>query len=194
MESSDIKTDAFSRLFEQFGSDIVNKVVKHHIKNGGVSRYKKIRYYYHEFLKKDLTDNELNKIADIFSGMVLDKIIVSPYVDGVIDYLESNYKKIDMYIISGIPQSELEIIVEKKKIGKYFKGLYGTDEFVTKTDVINRVISENNYDRKQTVYIGDSLSDYHDAKNADISFIGRVTGLPFPEGIKLITNFIGVEI
>ena len=194
LESADVKTETFSKLFQQFGDKIVNKVVKHHIKNGGISRYKKIRYYYHEFLKKDLTDDELNKIADIFSGMVLDKIIVSPFVDGVIDYLESDYKKIDMYVISGIPQSELEIIVEKKKIGKYFKGLYGTDEFVTKTEIINRIISENNYDKKQTVYIGDSLSDYRDAKKANMLFIGRFTHSSFPEGTKLITNFIEVEI
>jgi len=194
LESADVKTKAFAKLFKQFGNDIVSKVVDHHIKNGGISRYKKIRYYYYEFLKKDLTDDELNKIADIFSGMVLDKIIVSPFVDGVIDYLESDYKKIDMYVISGIPQSELEIIVEKKKIGKYFKGLYGTDEFVTKTDIINKVILENNYDKKQIVYIGDSLSDYHNAKNANISFIGRVAQSQFPKGTKLMSNFVGVKI
>ena len=194
LESSDVKTEAFSKLFQQFGDDIVKKVVEHHIKDGGISRYKKIRYYYHEFLKKELTDSELNKIAKIFSDIVLDKVIDSSFVDGVIDYLESNYKKIDMYIISGMPQFELDIIVEKKKIGKYFKGLYGTNISVTKTEIIRKVIAENNYDRKQTAYIGDSLSDYHDAKNANMPFIGRVTDLPFPEGTKLITNFMGVDI
>ena len=194
LESSDIKTEAFSQLFDQFGNDIVIKVVNHHIKHGGISRYKKIRHYYHEFLKKELTDDELNKVAEVFSDIVLDKVIGSPFVDGVMDYLESNYKKIDMYIISGIPQSELNVIVEKKKIGKYFKGLYGTDEFVTKTDIISRVILENNYDQKQIVYIGDSLSDYHDAKNTNIPFIGRVTHSMFPKGTKLVSDFVGVKI
>ena len=55
-ESANVKTEAFAKLFESFGEDIVRKVVKHHVKNGGISRYKKMQYYYSEYLNKPLSE------------------------------------------------------------------------------------------------------------------------------------------
>ena len=46
VESVDIKTRAFSKLFEREGEDVVKKVIDYHIDNGGVSRYEKFRYIY----------------------------------------------------------------------------------------------------------------------------------------------------
>ena len=45
-ESVHIKSSAFSDLYKSYGEDIVKRVVKHHEANGGMSRYKKIRYYH----------------------------------------------------------------------------------------------------------------------------------------------------
>ena len=46
VESVDIKTKAFAKLFENEGPEIVNKVVEYHLANGGVSRFKKFDYIY----------------------------------------------------------------------------------------------------------------------------------------------------
>ena len=54
-ESMNIKTEAFAQLFEPFGDEIVKKVVKHHIKHGGISRYKKIKYYYETYLNTSIS-------------------------------------------------------------------------------------------------------------------------------------------
>lgn len=40
-ESVEIKTIAFIGLFEEFGSEVYNRVREHHIANGGMSRLKK---------------------------------------------------------------------------------------------------------------------------------------------------------
>src|SRR3989304_1573816 len=45
VESVDIKTKAFARLFEHEGKVVVEKVVDYHLKNGGVSRFDKFRVY-----------------------------------------------------------------------------------------------------------------------------------------------------
>ena len=44
LDSVNIKTEAFYKLFEQYGSKIANQVVDYHIINGGMSRFKKFEY------------------------------------------------------------------------------------------------------------------------------------------------------
>lgn len=192
-ESADVKTEAFAKLFAPYGDEIVKKVVKHHIENGGISRYKKIEYYYSEYLNMLLSESEINDVAKKFSDLVVEKVIEVPWVKGAKEFLEKNYKNIDFYIASGTPQEELEFIVKKRDMAKYFKGVFGTPE--TKDAVVNRLISENNYNRKKVLYIGDSLSDYYDSQKAGIEFLGKVTkGVRsiFPDNVPVIYDFFDI--
>ena len=49
LESLNVKTNAFKKLYEPYGSDISKKVVEHHLENGGVSRFDKIKFYHNIF-------------------------------------------------------------------------------------------------------------------------------------------------
>ena len=60
-ECMDVKTEAFAQLFEPFGDEVVEKVINHHVKYGGISRYKKIKYYYNEYLNKDISKYNVNE-------------------------------------------------------------------------------------------------------------------------------------
>lgn len=192
-ESADVKTEAFAKLYEPYGDEIVKKVVKHHIENGGISRFKKIEYYHSEYLDTPLSKDEINNIAKKFSDLVVEKVIKVPWVKGAKEFLEKNYKIIDLYIASGTPQEELEFIVKKRDMAKYFKGVFGTPE--TKDAIVYRLISENNYNRKKVLYIGDSLSDYYDSQKAGIKFLGKVTkGIRsiFPDNVPVIYDFFDI--
>jgi len=189
-ESMNVKTEAFAKLFEKFGSEIVEKVVKHHIENGGISRYKKIRYYYSEYLNKKLDEEEVNKIAKDFSKLVLERVIKSAWVPGAKEFLDKNFKKIDFFVASGTPQEELNLIIEKRNMNKYFKKVYGTPK--TKPEIIKKIIRENKYDCKKIIFIGDTLSDCKDAEKTKIIFLGRVTTKDnsfFPEEVITFENF-----
>lgn len=189
-ECMNVKTEAFTQLYEQYGEEIVKKVVKHHIENGGLSRYLKIKHYHEEFLKKPIDDKEVEKLAQRFSDLVLEKVIASDWVKGAKEFLEKYYQKIDMYVISGTPEDELKKIVKNRNMEKYFKGIYGSP--IRKSEHARRIILDNNYDSKKVVYIGDSLSDMKDAEKADIPFLGRVLpgyGVYFPENVKYIHDF-----
>ena len=189
-ECMHVKTEAFVQLFEEFDEEIVKKVVNHHIKHGGISRYKKIEHYYSEFLNEKISEEKLNKIAQKFSDLVVKKVIESEYVKGAKEFLEKYFKKIDMYVISGTPEDELKKIVKSRKMEKYFKGVYGSP--ITKPEHINKIIDENNYQNSKVLYIGDSYSDYKAAKTADIPFLGRTiknTKSYFPNKINTIKDF-----
>ena len=44
-ESVEIKTRAFVELFMAYGQDVASKVKKHHMENGGMSRFDKMPIY-----------------------------------------------------------------------------------------------------------------------------------------------------
>jgi HAD superfamily hydrolase (TIGR01549 family) len=188
-ESMDIKTEAFGKLFEPFGKDVVEKVVTHHVKNGGISRYKKIKFYYSVFLNQEISDEKLNDLANQFSDIVVNRVIDSAWVEGVKDFLEKYYEKLDLYVVTGTPQKEIEKIIKERFMQKYFKKLFGSP--LTKTEIAKIIIEENKYDSRKVLYIGDTFSDYRDAKNAGIQFIGRLTSdeNTFPEDIEVFHNF-----
>lgn len=188
--SMNVKTEAFKTLFERFGDDVVQKVVKHHIENGGISRYEKIKYYYSEFLGENITQDEVDEIAEEFSRLVVAKVINASWIKGAKEFLEKYYKKMDFYVVSGTPQKELELIIQKRNMEKYFIEVCGTPD--TKPEIAKRIIKENNCDKNRVLFIGDSLSDYRAAKIVDIPFLGVVSTdakSPFPSDIQLIGDF-----
>jgi HAD superfamily hydrolase (TIGR01549 family) len=192
-ECMDVKTEAFAQLFEEFGNDIVKKVVNHHIENGGISRYKKIQYYYSDFLNKEISKDKVNQIAQKFSDLVVKKVIESDWVKGAKEFLEKYISKLDFYVVSGTPQEELDLIIKKRDMGKYFKEIYGSPK--TKAEIANIIIEESNYDKKKVLYIGDSLSDYKNAMEANIQFLGRVPknmDSYFPKNTPYITEFTDI--
>ena len=60
-ESVQVKTDAFVELYKQYGSNILEKVIKHHEGNGGMSRFEKIKFYHESFLNKTITDGKISE-------------------------------------------------------------------------------------------------------------------------------------
>ena len=52
VESVNIKTIAFKKIYKKYGNEIVNKVVDHHLSNGGMSRFEKFNYYHKNFSSK----------------------------------------------------------------------------------------------------------------------------------------------
>ena len=73
LESCEIKTQAFRKLFEDY-PEHVNTIVKYHRHHGGVSRYKKITYFYNNILKQPLNDEKLEELGKRFSRLVLDEV------------------------------------------------------------------------------------------------------------------------
>ena len=60
-ESVSVKTDAFGKLFSNFGSKVSQKVVSHHINNGGMSRFDKIPIYL-KFANLQVTKENIERL------------------------------------------------------------------------------------------------------------------------------------
>lgn len=195
VESVDVKTRAFARMFEDKGVEIVQQVTDFHLKNGGLSRVHKFKYYYEEILKCSLSEDKLSELCYTFSQLVIDEVINSPYVKGAREFLEKYHRAIDFYIASGTPEEELMEIIRYRGINNYFKGIYGSPK--QKDEIARKIIEQNGYDLNEVIFIGDSITDLMGANGSGIRFIGRVSDSgddPFAgKGVNAIKDLNDLE-
>ncbi|MDC0553784.1 HAD hydrolase-like protein [Flavobacteriaceae bacterium] len=191
-ESVNVKTEAFAELYKPYGKEVVQKVIKHHEANGGVSRFEKFKIYHKKYLRKDIDQLKIDELSKQFSNLVLQKVIDSPYVTGVYDFISFNYQKYDFHISTGTPTGEIETILKNKSLRKFFNKVYGSPE---KKDLhVKKILKTHGYKKSEVVFIGDALSDRDAARVNEINFIGRYTTV---NAIKkeryLIDNFFELE-
>ncbi len=172
VDSVDIKTRAFARLFQDKSPEIVKAVVAHHLAHGSMSRFDKIRYYYKEFLKQPLTDDMLNSLCSRFAEIVVEEVIRAPYIKGAKDFLDNYSKLYECYVVSGTPEDELREIIKRRNMNNYFRGVYGAPR--KKGEIIKEILDTTNCNPQEAVFIGDDLPDYDAVKVNGVKFIGVV--------------------
>lgn len=195
IESVDVKTAAFAKLFEHEGSEVVAAVVQYHLANGGISRFEKFRHYYNNILRRTLSVEEEKDLGQRFSNLVMDGVLKAPYVKGAVEVLEHYYRHTPLYVASGTPHDELMDIVVKRKLGKYFKGVYGSPQ--QKAAILGNVVRSLNVSPERVVMIGDAMSDYNAAITAGTCFVGREKpgeeGLFRGKGVEIISDLCGLS-
>ena len=168
-QSVQLKTDAFKYLYKPYGEKVVNNVIEHHQKNGGMSRYEKFKYYHKYYLNKKITAQELKLLSKNFSDIVVEKVIHSPYTPGVLNYIKKSYKKYKLFISTGTPTDEMNKILYGRKIIKYFTRVFGAPG--EKSSHINEILSKYNFIPEDLIFYGDSNTDLNAAKSTKIPFI-----------------------
>lgn len=172
-ESVNIKTEAFKRLFEKEGTDVVDRVIVYHLEHGGVSRFEKFKYIYKEILRRTLSDEEFSSLCERFEELVLSAVMSAPEVNGASECLRKLQGKVRLFIVSGTPQDEMRLIAKVRGIGHYFDGIYGSPE--TKTELVRKILDTYNLKADEVVFIGDAMTDYNAAKETGTGFIARIT-------------------
>ncbi|MGB3114366.1 MAG: HAD-IA family hydrolase, partial [Candidatus Omnitrophota bacterium] len=201
-ESMDVKREAFRELFKEH-REKVDEIERFHMDNGGMSRYDKFRYIYKNILGRELSRERFEKLCASFHELVVDKVVEAPFVKGAREVLDRSLGRYPMYIVSGTPEDEINEIVKRRGLNKYFIGIYGSP--AGKAESINKILGENGYNRKKTLFIGDSKNDLQAAQETGVTFIARVAGqrqewsdsgyvsrvMPDLEGLKEILNVRG---
>ena len=194
-ESVQVKTDAFASLYEKYGDNIVTKVIEHHEANGGMSRFEKIRLYHGSYLKKVITNEEIEELANQFSKLVVEKVIDSPYVPGVFKYIQKCYEKYNLFISTGTPTNEMKQILIGRGIAEYFIEIHGSPE--RKSVHISKIMSKYNYHPDELIFYGDGDTDIDAAEQANVPFV--LIKNNYNEKLvkkfkgKIINNFIGLS-
>ena len=188
VESGDIKTQAFADLYQSYGETVVDKVVRYHNLNGGLSRYQKFRHFQQHLLKMPpLTQDEERELDRRFSELVVEAVIASKPVPGANELVYKEATRIPLFIVSGTPEIELNTIVTRRGLEPYFTEVRGSPK--SKQTLIAEILSTHGFTPTRVLMIGDALIDYQSAQTNNVAFLGRVrTGdkSPFPEQVKTL--------
>ncbi|MBF0378164.1 MAG: HAD family hydrolase [Desulfamplus sp.] len=183
LDSVNVKTEAFAKMFRSYGSEVEQKVVDYHLAHCGISRFNKFRYYYETLLNTPITEEELINLGDKFSDLVLQGVLESPYIEGALESLQLlNRQNIPAFVVSGTPEEELKLIIKRRNIEMLFKEVHGSPRL--KNEIIQDIQRKYSIEPSRTLFIGDAMTDYNAAKATGTRFLGIVsknTSSPFPQ-------------
>ena len=188
LDSVDIKTKAFARLFEEHGPDVQRQVVEHHLAHGGVSRFRKFAHIYEHILRRPMPEGESERLGERFSDLVFDEVVKAAWIPGAPEFLEKNHARYRCFVASGTPQEELARIVHLRDLEKYFTGVFGTP--ATKEQITRRIFAEHGLESSEVVFIGDAMTDFDAARVCEVGFVGIAAdgNGPFPAGTRVLPD------
>ena len=184
LDSHKVKTKTFFDLFIEYGFSIAKQVKIYHLQNSGISRKIKFKYIFKNILKKKLTQNKIIFLSKKFSAYSRKEILKLRVSGNLLSFLKKFYKKIDLYISTGTPQKEIEYILKKKNLLKYFKGIHGSPR--KKVQHIKQI----KRNEKKTIFVGDSFEDFISCKKTNTKFILKIHS----ENKKIFSNYKGIKI
>ncbi|WP_340064173.1 HAD-IA family hydrolase [Ascidiimonas aurantiaca] len=171
LDSMEVRDLGFREIFNQFDSESIEKLIIYHRKNGGLSRYVKIRYFFEKIIGKYISDNEVQKYANDFSIIMREKLVNQKnLIKDSLNFIKKEHKNYKFHIVSGSDQAELRYLCRELKIDNLFISIHGSP--TPKKDLITALMKKYEYLVEQTCLIGDSINDYEAANANKITFFG----------------------
>ena len=171
LDSIPVKSEGFRKLFENFPKNKVDELIEYHMYNGGMSRYKKIEYFFTKILNKSILNEDILKYAKRYSQITKEELAQKKYlIKDTLNFIKQNYKKYNMHIASGADESDLKYICSRLNLEKYFLSINGSPK--VKSKIVKDILEQNNYKQEESILIGDSINDYEASHMNGIEFYG----------------------
>lgn len=193
LESMDVKSGAFYRLAEELAPGEGERMRMLHSLNGGVSRYKKFAWFYREVFDRDITEEEQEELNKKFVVLTQEEIANCALVPGIQEVLDRWLGRVPMYVASGAPEDELRMILQKRGLAKYFKGMHGSP--TVKTLLLRAIVGHAGVRPSLALMVGDSRTDQYAAEAVGTLFYGRgeyfsQTGHPWHEDLTQLNEYL----
>ena len=166
-----IKGKAYKKTFKKFGPEISNRIMRHHLDNGGLSRFKKIPLYLswtEELINKEKISFYLEEFSKNSINLVVDCKPI-PGAFQMVKFMSLNSVNI---LITATPKKDIEKILQKISLINFFKKIYGAE--TDKYAVIEKVLSNSSNKINDFIFIGDSEIDVKAAISNKIPFLLKV--------------------
>lgn len=166
LNSNKVKTQAFYNAALPFGEEAAQKLVAHHVLNGGISRYKKFEWFIREVVSAGKL--ELNMLLKSYAQFVRDGLLTCDIADGLFELREKT-SHANWLIVSGGDQQELREVFTTRRLIKLFDGgIFGSPD--NKDTILARELANNNIS-KSAIFLGDSRYDHVASSAAGIDFV-----------------------
>jgi phosphoglycolate phosphatase-like HAD superfamily hydrolase len=174
LESADVKTEAFAELYAEHGADVVGRVRAHHLANLGISRFKKFAWIAEHVLHRPITEDESAALGRRFTELALAKVLAAPFVPGAEAAIAAlSARGLPLFVASGTPGDELEMIVLRRGLGPAFREVHGAPR--EKPEILRDLLARHALAADQVLFVGDGMSDFKAARAVGTAFLARDT-------------------
>jgi len=171
LNSMKVRDLGFEKIFASFEPNQVDKLLKFHRENGGLSRYVKIRYFFEKILGESISEGKVMEYASEFSAvmkkMLGDKNLL---IEDSMNFINENHKKYNFHIVSGSDQEELRFLCQQLGIAHFFLSIHGSP--TPKKELVYQLMEKHAYLKEETCLIGDSVNDFEAASENGLHFYG----------------------
>jgi phosphoglycolate phosphatase-like HAD superfamily hydrolase len=171
LDSNKVKTQAFYQAALSYGEAAAQALVRYHVANGGVSRYKKFAHFLDVLVPEYSSGTngpDLDVLLAAYADAVQDGLLQCQVAEGLAD-LRAATPNARWFIVSGGDQDELRTVFAQREIADWFDGgIFGSPD--TKDQILARELHNRNL-RTPAIFIGDSKYDYQAAKMAGLDFL-----------------------
>lgn len=166
LNSNKVKTEAFYKAALPFGEDAAQKLVAHHVLNGGISRYKKFEWFIQEVVPG--REANLHKLLESYAQFVRNGLLTCDIANGLFELREQT-SHTNWLIVSGGDQQELREVFSARNLIELFDGgIFGSPD--SKDTILERELANNNI-RKSAIFLGDSRYDHIASSSAGLDFV-----------------------
>ena len=175
LDSNRVKTEAFRLAAFPYGTTATERLVQHHVENGGVSRYKKFEHFLekivpavmgHDGAPRDLA--ACDALLSAYAAAVHEGLRTCAIAEGL-EQLREKTPHSRWLVVSGGDQAELRAVFDERGVADYFDGgIYGSPD--AKPEILAREIANGNI-QHPAIFLGDSQYDYQCAKAAGLGFV-----------------------
>ncbi|WP_095109646.1 HAD family hydrolase [Pseudomonas sp. Irchel 3E20] len=172
LDSNRIKTEAFRLAAIPYGAHAADALVKHHVQNGGISRYKKFEYFLRHIVPASVQGPLLHELLEAYAQEVRKGLLSCAIAPGLRELREKTAGT-RWLVASGGDQQELrEVFAARDLSGMFDGGIFGSPD--DKSDIVAREMSTGNIARP-ALFLGDSRYDHQVSleNNLDFVFLSR---------------------
>lgn len=190
LDSMNIRLEGFRQIFKGAPDAVFEDFIPYHLNNGGISRFVKIRHFYEEMLQQSIAEEEVLRLAERFSEVMIDELAKPKYLIGeAVTFIRENHRHYAMHIASGAEHKELLYLCGSLGLSAFFHSIHGSPQ--PKHEILRDIMRKNGYHSESTVMIGDSIRDYEAADLNGIPFYGYNNPDLENVGIGYIKSFSG---
>lgn len=171
LDSMPIRTKGFEVVLQGYPKDQIDQLISYHLHNGGLSRYVKFRYFFEKIRNESITEETVAKLASDFSKIML-SLLINPalLINDSLSFIKQQTSQYKMHIVSGSDGNELRKICDGLNISKYFLSIMGSP--TPKKELVKTLIAQQAYNKKEIIFIGDSINDLEAATFNQLDFAG----------------------
>lgn len=168
LDSNRVKTAAFRQVTLVYGHDVAETFVDYHVRNGGVSRYKKFEHLFSSLLQRPPAPGEMESMLEAYALAVREGLLSCPQVEGL-QRLRHHLPMTRWLVVSGGDQAELRSVFAARGLAPLFDGgIHGSP--IAKDAILAREIEQGGI-RRPALFIGDSRFDHVCAREAGLDFV-----------------------